>query len=96
MADLDEHENLSRNVWGGNGFLVPCDKLTKAIRAVEAINATGKMFSLNTWFRFKDNFYGPGTPVKPLKKVVESGILGWPLKVTISGVAGFVSLCQAF
>jgi hypothetical protein len=47
------------------------------------------MFRLNTWFRFKDNFYGLGTPVKPLKKVVDSGVLGWPLKVTISGVTGF-------
>lgn len=71
-----------------------CEKpMTRTIgegkRVVEAINATGKMFRLNTWFRFKDNFYGLGTPVKPLKKVVQSGILGWPLKVTISGVTGF-------
>lgn len=71
-----------------------CEKpMTRTIgegkRVVEAINATGKMFRLNTWFRFKDNFYGLGTPVKPLKKVVESGVLGWPLKVTISGVTGF-------
>lgn len=71
-----------------------CEKpMTRTIgegkRVVEAINATGKMFRLNTWFRFKDVFYGLGTPVKPLKKVVESGVLGWPLKVTISGVTGF-------
>ena len=71
-----------------------CEKpMTRTIgegkRVVEAISATGKMFRLNTWFRFKDSFYGLGTPVKPLKKVVESGVLGWPLKVTISGVTGF-------
>ena len=71
-----------------------CEKpMTRTIgegkRVVEAINATGKMFRLNTWFRFKDNFYGLGTPVKPLKKVIDSGVLGWPLKVTISGVTGF-------
>jgi predicted dehydrogenase len=71
-----------------------CEKpMTRTIgegkRVMEAINATGKMFRLNTWFRFKDNFYGLNTPVKPLKKVVESGVLGWPLKVTISGVTGF-------
>ena len=36
---------------------------------------------LNTWFRFADPFYGLGTPVKPLKKLVQSGMLGWPLKV---------------
>ena len=43
----------------------------------------------NTWFRFKDTFYGLGTTVEPLKKLVDSGMLGWPLKVTISGATGF-------
>ena len=43
----------------------------------------------NTWFRFTDQFYGLGTPVKPLKKLVQSGLLGWPLKVTISAHTGF-------
>ncbi len=71
-----------------------CEKpMTRTIgegkRVVEVINATGRMFRLNTWFRFKDNFYGLGTTVKPLKKAVQSGALGWPLKVTISGVTGF-------
>ncbi len=71
-----------------------CEKpMTKTIgegkRVVEAMEQYGRMFRLNTWFRFKDNFYGMGTTVKPLKKVVDSGILGWPLKVTISGVTGF-------
>ena len=44
---------------------------------------------MNTWFRFEDNFYGLGTTVEPLKKLVDSGLLGWPLKVTISGATGF-------
>ena len=30
-----------------------------------------------------------GTTVEPLKKLVDSGLLGWPLKVTISGATGF-------
>jgi predicted dehydrogenase len=71
-----------------------CEKpMTRTIgegkKVVEAMQQHGKMFRLNTWFRFKDNFYGMGTPVKKLKKVVDSGALGWPLKVTISGVTGF-------
>jgi len=71
-----------------------CEKpMTRTIgegkRVVEAMKVHGKMFRLNTWFRFKSNFYGMGTPVKKIKKVVESGALGWPLKVTISGVTGF-------
>lgn len=71
-----------------------CEKpMTRTIgegkRVVEAMKVHGRMFRLNTWFRFKDNFYGLGTTVKPLKKAIDSGVLGWPLKVTISGVTGF-------
>lgn len=71
-----------------------CEKpMTRTIgegkRVIEAIQQNGSIFRLNTWFRFKDPFYGLGTPVKPLKKLVQSGMLGWPLKVTISKHTGF-------
>ena len=71
-----------------------CEKpMTRTIgegkKVVEAVNAHGRMFRLNTWFRFKDTFYGLGTDVKPLKKVIDSGILGWPLKFTVSGITGY-------
>lgn len=71
-----------------------CEKpMTRTIgegkRVAEAVKANGRMFRLNTWFRFKDEFYGLGTTVKPLKKLVDSGVLGWPLKVTVSGVTGY-------
>ena len=71
-----------------------CEKpMTRTIgegkRLVEAIQQNGSIFRLNTWFRFADPFYGLGTPVRPLKKLVQSGMLGWPLKVTISKHTGF-------
>ena len=71
-----------------------CEKpMTRTIgegkRLVEAVRANGRMFRLNTWFRFNGQFYGLGTTVKPLKKIVSSGVLGWPLKVTISGITGY-------
>jgi myo-inositol 2-dehydrogenase / D-chiro-inositol 1-dehydrogenase len=71
-----------------------CEKpMTRTIgegrRVVEAVKANGRVFRLNTWFRFKDSFYGMNTTVRQLKKVVDSGELGWPLKVTVSGVTGF-------
>jgi len=71
-----------------------CEKpMTRTIgegkRVVEAMEQYGRMFRLNTWFRFTDQFYGLNTTVKPLKKLVESGGLGWPLTVNISGVTGF-------
>lgn len=71
-----------------------CEKpMTKTIgegkRLVEVVQQHGRIFRLNTWFRFTDNFYGMGTTVKPIKKLVESGMLGWPLKVTVSRHTGF-------
>jgi myo-inositol 2-dehydrogenase / D-chiro-inositol 1-dehydrogenase len=58
-------------------------------RLVEAVQQNGRIFRLNTWFRFQDIFYGMGTTVKPIKKLVDSGLLGWPLKVTIGRRTGF-------
>jgi predicted dehydrogenase len=71
-----------------------CEKpMTRTIgegkRVIEAVQRNGRMFRLNTWFRFRDGFYGMGTTVKPLKKIVDSGVLGWPLKVTVSGITGY-------
>lgn len=71
-----------------------CEKpMTRTIgegkRVKEVVEQTGRIFRLNTWFRFKDNFYGMGTPVKPIKKLVDSGMLGWPLKVTVGRGTGF-------
>lgn len=71
-----------------------CEKpMTRTIgegkRLVEAVQQHGRIFRLNTWFRFEDNFYGMATPVKPIKKLVESGLLGWPLKVIVGKGTGF-------
>ena len=71
-----------------------CEKpMTRTIgegkRLVEEIAKNGSIFRLNTWFRFKDTFYGLGTTVEPLMKLVDSGLLGWPLTVRISGSTGF-------
>jgi myo-inositol 2-dehydrogenase/D-chiro-inositol 1-dehydrogenase len=56
---------------------------------VDAVRRTGRIFRVNTWFRFTDRFYGFGTDVKPIKKVVQNGLLGWPLKATVSATTGF-------
>ncbi len=59
----------------------------KAVR--DAVLRNGRIFRINTWFRFSGGFYGFGTTVKPIKQIVENGLLGWPLKVTINGATGF-------
>lgn len=71
-----------------------CEKpMTRTIgegkRLIEAVQQNGRMFRLNTWFRFTDIFYGMRVPVKPIEKLVKSGLLGWPLKVTVSRHTGF-------
>jgi myo-inositol 2-dehydrogenase/D-chiro-inositol 1-dehydrogenase len=71
-----------------------CEKpMTRTIGEGEAVVAAiaehKRIFRLNTWFRFEGGFYGMGTPVKPIKKVVQNGLLGWPLKVTLNATTGF-------
>jgi myo-inositol 2-dehydrogenase/D-chiro-inositol 1-dehydrogenase len=71
-----------------------CEKpMTRTIgegkRVIEAVQRNGRMFRLNTWFRFRGGFYGMGVTVAPLKKLIENDVLGWPLKVTVSGITGF-------
>ena len=58
-------------------------------KVIEAVQRNGRMFRLNTWFRLYSNFYGMGTPVKPIKKLVENRLLGWPLTVRVSRHTGF-------
>ena len=71
-----------------------CEKpMTRTIgegqRVMKAVHDNGRIFRLDTWFRFQDTFYGLGTTVEPLKKLVMSGVLGWPLTVRISASTGF-------
>ena len=56
---------------------------------VDTVRRTGRIFRINTWFRFTDRFYGFGTDVRPIKKVVQNGLLGWPIKATVSATTGF-------
>ncbi|HVP90198.1 MAG TPA: Gfo/Idh/MocA family oxidoreductase [Terriglobales bacterium] len=71
-----------------------CEKpMTRTIaegrEVVRAVERNGRIFRVNTWFRFEGDFYGFGSDVRPVKKVVQSGLLGWPLKVTVSATTGF-------
>src|SRR4030095_8382450 len=66
-----------------------CEKpMSRTIGEGEAVIAAVKkykrIYRLNTWFRFQETFYGMGTPAAPIKKAVMNGMLGWPLKVTLS------------
>jgi predicted dehydrogenase len=71
-----------------------CEKpMTRTIAegrsVVGAVERNGRVFRINTWFRFEDRFYDFGTDVKPVKKAVQGGLLGWPIKATVSAATGF-------
>jgi len=71
-----------------------CEKpMSRTIAEGEAVKAAvakyKRIFRLNTWFRFDGRFYGMGVSVKPIKKLVQAGVFGWPLKITLGGNTGF-------
>lgn len=50
----------------------------------------GRIFRVNTWFRFSgDRFYDCGGTAEDLRRIVRTGLLGWPLTATIGLATGF-------
>ena len=72
-----------------------CEKpMTRTVgegkRVMEYVKEKGRIFRLNTWFRFRAPFYGLGTTVKPVRQVVENGLLGkGPLRCVFGAGQGF-------
>jgi len=73
-----------------------CEKpMTRTVgegkRVMEVVKEKGRMFRINTFFRFTDmTFYKFGTPVKPIRQVVESGLLGnGPVRCVFGQGQGF-------
>lgn len=79
--------NAGKDIW--------CEKpMTRTVgegkRVMEVVKAKKRMFRLNTWFRFKDPFYGFGTPVKPVRQIVENKLLGdGPVRCVFGAGQGF-------
>jgi len=79
--------NAGKDIW--------CEKpMTRTVgegkRVMEVVKQKKRMFRLNTWFRFQGDFYGFGTTVKPIRQVVENGLLGeGPIRCTFGAGQGF-------
>jgi len=79
--------NAGKDIW--------CEKpMTRTVgegkRVMDVVKAKKKMFRLNTWFRFEGGYYGFGTTVRPIRQVVENGLLGkGPLKCVFGAGQGF-------
>ena len=62
----------------------------EGVRVMEYVKAKKRMFRLNTWFRYTDPFYGLGSPVKPVRQIVQNGILGaGPIRCVFGAGQGF-------
>ena len=72
-----------------------CEKpMTRTVgegkRVMECVKAKKRVFRLNTCFRYTMPFYGFGTPVKPVRQVVENGLLGnGPIRCVFGVGQGF-------
>jgi len=78
--------NSGKDVW--------CEKpmtrtIAEGLRVQDAIHRNGRVMRINTWFRFQNVWYGAGSAVAPVKKLVDSKMLGWPLKITLGASTGF-------
>jgi len=61
----------------------------EGLAMVKAVEEHKRIFRINTWFRFNGSFYGMKSPVPLIRKAVMNDMLGWPLKITVSGHTGF-------
>ncbi len=78
--------NAGKDIW--------CEKpmtrtIGEGIRVMEAVQRNGRIFRLNTWFRFEGGMYGMGVACKPVKKAVAARLLGWPIRAVIGAHQGF-------
>jgi predicted dehydrogenase len=78
--------NAGKDIWCEKPFSRTIGEGEAMVRAIEKQQ---RIFRLNTWFRFQGGFYGMRAPVVMLKKAAMHGLLGWPLKVTVSATTGF-------
>ncbi|GHC46960.1 Gfo/Idh/MocA family oxidoreductase [Roseibacillus persicicus] len=82
-----EAAKAGKAIWGEKPMT---RTIGEGIAMKKAIADAEVAYRVNTWFRFKDNFYGMGTSARRVRKAVMGGLLGdGPYKVTLSGVTGF-------
>jgi len=56
----------------------------EGLALVDVVRRAGVPFRVNTWFRLNaNNYYGYG-PSREIRRIVASGVLGWPLTVRVA------------
>lgn len=89
------HWHAIMSIWAAQaGKDVWCEKpmtrtIGEGIKVVETINKTGRMFRVNTSSRFGGNWYDSGMSAPNIKRLVQAGLFGWPVKMYIGKATGF-------
>lgn len=55
----------------------------------DAIHNNGRIFRVNTYWRYERTFFGLSAPIKQIRKMIMHGMLGWPVKAYLGEVHGF-------
>jgi len=78
--------NAGKDIWGEK----PMSRtIGEGLALRDAIDRNGRIFRVNTYWRYERNFFGLGAPIKQIKKMIMHGMLGWPIKVYLGEVHGF-------
>lgn len=78
--------NAGKDIWGEK----PMSRtIGEGLKLVDAIQRNGRIFRVNTYWRYERVFFGLGAPIKTVKKMIENDMLGWPIKVYLGEVHGF-------
>lgn len=78
--------NAGKDIWGEKPMT---RTIGEGLKLVEAVQRNNRMFRVNTWWRFRDDFMAMRAPVKMAKKLIMHGLLGSPVKVYLGEVHEF-------
>ena len=78
--------NAGKDIWGEK----PMSRtIAEGIKLKDAIHNNGRIFRVNTYWRYERTFFGLGLPMKTVRKMILHGMLGWPVKAYLGEVHGF-------
>ncbi|MGI8905974.1 MAG: Gfo/Idh/MocA family oxidoreductase [Candidatus Sumerlaeaceae bacterium] len=78
--------NSGKDIWGEKPMT---RTIGEGLKLVDAVQRNQRLFRVNTWWRFKDNYIGLGAPIKTVKKMIMNDMLGHPIKVYLGEIHDF-------
>jgi len=89
------HWHAIMAIWAAQaGKDVYCEKpmtrtIAEGLEVIKAVQNNGRIFRVNTGSRFGGEWYGSGMDARNIKRLVQSGVFGSPVKMTLGKSTGF-------